>query len=371
MTFKVGDKVKFLNDVGGGIITKIKQQTAFIETSDGFEIPAQFSELIKVEDSGFGGLKPEIPAPKPQTPKPAHVAPVASITHEEIEQLNKDMAEDETDEEVITSENCTLNILLSIEPVKQKGHKEPVFQVYLISDCAYNMLYTFSIVKDNFVRGRKVGHVEEETGYLVAEFTISELREIQSFKINCIFYKKGIYLPHEPVIYEYKVDPLFITNPANWTDSEYCMGKAIVVNITEMSLLYEIERMVTETEEKFIIQKKRREQTPAKPVIKQQKPSSSSDGDTEEIDLHIEELVDNFSDLSSGEIVDIQMSRFNIALEGAIRGKTRKIVFIHGVGNGKLKYEIRKTLDSKYPKLKYQDASFKEYGYGATMVLLK
>ena len=69
--------------------------------------------------------------------------------------------------------------------------------------------------------------------------------------------------------------------------------------------------------------------------------------------------------------MDIQISRFTIALDGAIRGKTKKIVFIHGVGNGKLKYEIRKTLDSKYPKLRYQDASFKEYGYGATMVMLK
>jgi dsDNA-specific endonuclease/ATPase MutS2 len=65
------------------------------------------------------------------------------------------------------------------------------------------------------------------------------------------------------------------------------------------------------------------------------------------------------------------MSRFTIALDGAVRSKTKKIVFIHGIGNGKLKYEIRKTLDSKYSRLKYQDASFKEYGYGATMVILK
>jgi hypothetical protein len=48
----------------------------------------------------------------------------------------------------------------------------------------------------------------------------------------------------------------------------------------------------------------------------------------------------------------------------------RKIVFIHGVGNGKLKLEIRRSLDRDYPQLKYQDASFQEYGYGATMVIL-
>lgn len=366
MTFKVGDKVKFLNDVGGGVITKIKQQTAFIETSDGFEIPAQFSELIKVEEAGFGGLKPEPPAPKVNAPKP-NAAP-APISIDEMEELEEDMDDDEADEEIITSENCTLNILLGLVPVKQKGRMEPYFEVHLISDCAYRMLYTFSIVKENFVRGRRVGHIEEDTKALVTTFTMSELRDIQSFKISCIFYKKGIYLPHEPVIYEYKVDALAMSNPSHWEENDYFDEKAIVVNITEMSLLYEIERMVTETEERFIIQKKRKDQTQKKPVVKAQ---SSSDNDTEEVDLHIEQLVDDFSGLSAGEIVDIQMSRFTIALDGAIRGKTRKIVFIHGVGNGKLKYEIRKTLDSKYPKLKYQDASFKEYGYGATMVMVK
>lgn len=159
-----------------------------------------------------------------------------------------------------------------------------------------------------------------------------------------------------------------MSDPSQWEENDYFDEKAIVINITEMSLLYEIERLVTETEEKFVIQKKRKDQAPVKPAAK---PQTTSDSDVEEVDLHIEQLVDNVSGLSSGEIVDIQMGRFNVALEGAIRGKTRKIVFIHGVGNGKLKYEIRKTLDTKYSKLKYQDASFKEYGYGATMVIVK
>ena len=366
MTFKVGDKVKFLNDVGGGIIKKIKNQTAYIETGDGFEIPAQFSELIKVEDTGFGGLKPEPPVSKTNGAKPNVMA--MATEHEALEEIDHDFEDGEEEEEVITSENCTLNILLGLVPVKQKGHSEPHFHVYLISDCAYRMLYTFSIVKDNFVRGHKVGHVEEDTKVLVTTFTKAELREIQSFKINCIFYKKGIYLPHEPVIYEYKVDSLNMSDPSQWEENDYFDEKAIVINITEMSLLYEIERLVTETEEKFVIQKKRKDQAPVKPAAK---PQTTSDSDVEEVDLHIEQLVDNVSGLSSGEIVDIQMGRFNVALEGAIRGKTRKIVFIHGVGNGKLKYEIRKTLDTKYSKLKYQDASFKEYGYGATMVIVK
>jgi hypothetical protein len=89
-----------------------------------------------------------------------------------------------------------------------------------------------------------------------------------------------------------------------------------------------------------------------------------------EVDLHIEQLIDNHKMLTNSEIVDIQMNRFRSELEKAIQKRTRKIVFIHGVGNGKLKHDIRRTLDTEYKKLRYQDASFKEYGFGATLVLI-
>jgi len=32
---------------------------------------------------------------------------------------------------------------------------------------------------------------------------------------------------------------------------------------------------------------------------------------------------------------------------------------------------VRRELQRKYPKYPFQDASFREYGFGATMVLLK
>lgn len=366
MTFRVGDKVKFLNEVGGGVITKINQQLAFVETNDGFEIPAPFSELIKVEQNGFGNLKEETAVNHLPKKKTASQIPANDVKEPEIEDFDQDETENSAEDDVITTENSTLNILLGIVPVHMKGHAQPDFKVYLISDCAYRMLYTFSVVKENFVYGKKSGMVEEDTKVLVAKFTMEEIKQVQSFKINCIFYKKGIFLPHEPVIYEYKLDALSIPDPDNWLENDYFEEKAIVINITEMSLLYEIERMVTENEEKFVIQKKRKD------TLSRKQPSIPSvKSDIEEVDLHIEQLTDNFVGLSNGEIIDIQMSKFNIALEGAIRNNTKKIVFIHGVGNGKLKYEIRKTLDTKYPKLRYQDASFSEYGYGATMVMIK
>ena len=93
--------------------------------------------------------------------------------------------------------------------------------------------------------------------------------------------------------------------------------------------------------------------------------------DISEIDLHITEILDDHRGMSNGEILQVQLDRFTTSLEGASKTDQKKIVFIHGLGNGKLKFEVRKLLNTKYSHLKYQDASFKEYGYGATMVYLK
>ena len=79
-------------------------------------------------------------------------------------------------------------------------------------------------------------------------------------------------------------------------------------------------------------------------------------------------ILDDFRGLSNSEMLEIQMRKFREELDNAMRKGVKKIVFIHGVGAGVLKLEIRKELDRMKKKLDYQDASFKEYGYGATLV---
>ena len=59
-----------------------------------------------------------------------------------------------------------------------------------------------------------------------------------------------------------------------------------------------------------------------------------------EVDLHIEKIIDKFTDLSSNEIIDIQMDLFYKAIFEAHRLKLPFIVIIHGLGKGVLKSKI-------------------------------
>ena len=48
----------------------------------------------------------------------------------------------------------------------------------------------------------------------------------------------------------------------------------------------------------------------------------------------------------------------------------KRIVFIHGKGEGVLRKAVLDELKRKYPRCKWQDASFQEYGFGATQVII-
>lgn len=93
------------------------------------------------------------------------------------------------------------------------------------------------------------------------------------------------------------------------------------------------------------------------------------EGDFMEIDLHIHELIQASRHLSNSEMIAIQMDHFYRAMEVAVAKKLRKVVFIHGVGKGVLRTEIRRELGC-YPNCRFYDASYTEYGYGATEVIL-
>ena len=55
---KIGDKVRFLSDVGGGIVRKFeKGNVVLVEDEDGFEIPALISECVVIDTDDYNIAK--------------------------------------------------------------------------------------------------------------------------------------------------------------------------------------------------------------------------------------------------------------------------------------------------------------------------
>ena len=93
-------------------------------------------------------------------------------------------------------------------------------------------------------------------------------------------------------------------------------------------------------------------------------------GDKLVVDLHIHELVDNTRGMSNADMLNLQIDEFSRVMDENLRNKGRKIIFIHGKGEGVLRNAIMKELNHRYKGHDVQDASFREYGFGATQVTI-
>lgn len=89
------------------------------------------------------------------------------------------------------------------------------------------------------------------------------------------------------------------------------------------------------------------------------------------IDLHANTLLETTQGMSSANILEYQLEVFRKTLDEYKGTKGQKVIFIHGKGEGVLRQALLHELNYRYKHYSYQDASFREYGYGATQVTIK
>jgi hypothetical protein len=353
--FKSGDKVRFLNETGGGIVNKVNENGIIVvQTSDGFEIPVSSKELIhagnfSIEDKDEP--QQEIPVKK-------------EVPVQKVKEAEKPAPEGQKQLPGNVAAGVPVNMLLGFIP-EEPG---PVFSselaCYLINDSPYFAYYSVGTSEGGNLYHLSSGMIESETKNLISVFSQTAISRISAFHLQVIWLSRGRYFRKEPV------DTLIDLHPVNFSKDSYYRENAF---FDEKAVLFLVEGKDDwvnpmgdpEVSEK-VISLKSEADSKQPPQAKKREPAS----DTMEIDLHMDDQDLQKSQFSLSGILALQMSRFHTALDEAISKKCRKLVIIHGVGQGTLKMQIRKELQEKYPEFLFQDASFREYGFGATMVHL-
>lgn len=87
-----------------------------------------------------------------------------------------------------------------------------------------------------------------------------------------------------------------------------------------------------------------------------------------EVDLHMHQLVDSQVGLSPAAIIELQLAHFERLLRIGIQQRTKRMVFIHGVGQGVLRHEIWTRIEQFYPRCSCRSADPRKYGSGATEI---
>ncbi len=335
---KIGDKVKFLNDVGGGVVTRfIDPLKVMVETGDGFEVPVLLKDLILVEDGTNNiGMR--------------YVA-------EDMDKPAKRIMTRHTLPEIEDEENSD-KVYLTINPTGNPYS----YNLFLINDTNYHLSYLVAERKMTQELFRQSGTLEPNTKIHLEGIKISDPGSELAYHVQYLSYKSGFYDGRKPVSCLLEINCSSLIQGDYLTENDFFDGPVSIFSLKDESGSYL--RSIEKNEEKLAEQKESQVQ------LKSARKSVKKKIDIMEVDLHIQELIDEEKGLSNENLLEIQLKKFEESLEEAIQQRIKKIVFIHGVGQGRLKHEIIKKLENNYPKLRYQDASFKEYGYGATMVIL-
>lgn len=355
MEIQVGDKVRFLNDVGGGTVSRIIDRKNVMVTNEyGFEVPTPVHELVVIEQADDYS---------DNTQNTTFSENKNSENSPEIVVDTKDIFFPET---AFVDENGTnINVYFAFVPKERPGNSD--LDIYLINDSNYNILYhIINKEESGETYTNTVGILEANTKEQVDSLAFASVNQIPEYEFQLLFYQKGNLQVKEPISQKLTINPVKFFKEKSYLENDFFDKDAILFPVyTENAMVKELEN-ISEKDLKKIIQEK--EKTDSKPSHTSPK---AKENQILEVDLHIHELLDDFRGLSNAEMLEVQMDHFKSKLEKAIHTHIKKVVFIHGVGNGVLKMEIRKELDRRSKRLSYQDASFKEYGYGATMVQIK
>lgn len=91
----------------------------------------------------------------------------------------------------------------------------------------------------------------------------------------------------------------------------------------------------------------------------------------QELDLHIEKLVDKWEELDNFEILTLQLQTLEKYIDLALAHHLASMIVIHGLGSGKLRDEIHETLRLKRGVKSFVNRYDPRYGYGATEIFFQ
>lgn len=343
---KTGDEVRFLNARGGGIVKGFQgKDIVLVEDETGFELPVLINECVVIGSDNKEQVR--------QTVKSATVVE------------SKKTVEPEDIYEIVETHNGNqISLYIAYLANDRKSLSNTTFECYLVNDSNYFLMYNYMGKENLNWVSRSRGIIEPNTKMFIEEFESEDLNNIERVCLQYLAYKKDKPFDIKlPVSQELRIDTTKFYKLHAFKENDFFDEEAILYTVIEKDVVKEsIATSIKELAETI--------QTKDTPRARKQHIERKEKNKIIEVDLHAHEILDSTTGLSNSDILEYQLKIFKEALEEYKKKKGQKLVFIHGKGEGVLKNAIITEL-KKNNFTTYQDASFQEYGFGATMVIIK
>jgi hypothetical protein len=355
---KRGDKVRFLNSVGGGIVTAFHgKDQVLVEDENGFDVPVLIAECVVV---GEADRRMENKDPEPYIPPVKATVPVNEPCRK------TDVQASYTFEETPRGER--LNVSFAFLPVEPKNFMQTSFESYLINESNYYLYFNYMSCRNNSWTSRCHGLIEPDTKIFIEEFEKSALNELEHICIQLMAFKEGKpFSLKNTISVELRQDTVKFYKLHCFTKNDFFEEDALILPLVTNDMP-EKQMLISATDvREAMYEWKKEDRRAPQPATGKAKPADN----VIEVDLHINQLIETTSGMNNAAILDCQMSKFHEVMKANTGKKGQKIVFIHGKGEGILRTALEKELKTTYKhQSRFQDASFREYGFGATLVII-
>ena len=371
MKFKPGDKVRFLNATGAGIVvSEINSLMVSVAIEDGFEIPTLISDLVLIEEKGASGnlfmdKKHTNPYPQPTKNKNEETPLKKEAEKKEYAWEPESQVKIKAD-----AENKNISgkgIYLAWAPVDQSQVLTSLLNIYLVNYTSYDILFNLFLRNDSgSYEGQDFGSIAPHTKIIIDTIHREDILRWTEGNMQLMFHENTMQSVIPPADVHFKVKGSLFYSENAFKETDILTGnKSIVYTIWQKDQLTKIaakdydekhdNEPLTLTAKRF---------APEEGIKKHQtKPYEA------EVDLHISALREVYQYLKPHEIFTIQIRYFERMLESAIAFKFQRVVFIHGIGNGILREAIIQKV-KEYESIELRNASFAQYGNGALELIL-
>ena len=383
----VGSEVRFLNAVGGGRVARITGDTAWVEDEDGFEIPTPLKDCVVVEkDDTF------IPAIRP--PKVIQDKLKSSSPGGELGRTQGNASHSTRKGIPVSSEgspaqslgesqyhptkglpytylpdHSELSVFLAFLPIDRTQLGLTSYEAYLVNKSNYCLFFTYLSSVGTSYKLRASGVIEPNGDAFLEEFTPASLNDLGQLALQLTPYDdQRPFRLLSPELVRLRLDTRKFFKLHSFTENEFFQDDALLISVLEGGRATEELKVETAKLEEALKSPSTKEK--GQPHKKQPAPKRNPD-EPLVIDLHAHSLLETTAGMSSADIHEYQIEYFHRIMQEELPHKGRKVIFIHGKGDGVLRSSIERELKHKYKSCTYQDASFREYGYGATQVTIR
>ncbi len=348
MKLNIGDKVRFLNEsIEGTIASVLSHGRVEVRDSHGFTHVSEERYLVRIE-----------------------------LTLEEVQNdLNESSSNNKSSVSApLPVQKSSIPIISSLEDdntiyaaIRLLDEKNPLttdVEIFLLNNTDYSICFTCLKRLGNFRSGVQSGVLNSNHESLIGVFSQDEIYRFNGFEFQFLFFKNEEFKPKNPDTKLLQFSSSDFMN-ADLRKKFYDRDDTIL-----LLPLHEVKQMTDVDIVGLLDKYKDKKEADARNA--NAKPKSKSSRFVvltrqKVVDLHIEELIKDYSSMSNAQIISYQINFFMQEMDKALIDKLHKIVFIHGVGAGVLRSSIREEL-KRFPNIRYSDAPIEKYGNGATEV---